>query len=124
MIAMIFGAVFLIRSPLTSGGVSLGMAVAVTLPFAAISVFLMRLVLRSRKWKQAAGTEEMLGQQGIAANGLKSGVEGLVRIHGETWRAVAEQDVPAGSSVRVLRIDGLKLYVEPAKSQSTMKIST
>jgi membrane-bound serine protease (ClpP class) len=124
VIAMIFGAVFLIRSPLTSGGVSLGMAVAVTLPFAAISVFLMRLVLRSRKWKQAAGTEEMLGQQGIAANGLKSGVEGLVRIHGETWRAVAEQDVPAGSSVRVLRIDGLKLYVEPAKSRTVEKTST
>jgi membrane-bound ClpP family serine protease len=39
IIAMVFGAVFLIRSPLTSGGVSISMAVAVTLPFAAISVF-------------------------------------------------------------------------------------
>jgi membrane-bound serine protease (ClpP class) len=124
VIAMLFGAIFLIRSPLTSGGVSLGMAVAVTLPFAGLSVFLMRLVLRSRKWKQAAGTEEMLGEQGIAASGLKSGVEGLIRIHGENWRAVAQQDVPAGESVRVLKIEGLKLYVEPAKSQSAAKIST
>jgi len=123
VIAMVFGAIFLIRSPLTSGGVSVGMAVAVTLPFAAISVFLMRLVLRSRKWKQAAGAEEMLGEQGIATGGLKSGVEGMIRIHGETWRAVAEQDVAAGDSVRVLKIEGLKLRVEPAKSQSAAKIS-
>ena len=123
-IAMIFGAIFLIRSPLTSGGVSLGMAVAVTLPFAALSVFLMRLVLRSRKWKQAAGAEEMLGEQGIATNGLKSGIEGMIRIHGETWRAITNEDVAAGEAVRVRRIEGLKLYVEPAKTQSVAKIST
>jgi membrane-bound serine protease (ClpP class) len=124
VISMIFGAIFLIRSPLTAGGVSLGMAVAVTLPFAGLSVFLMRLVLRSRKWKQASGTEEMLGEQGIATNGLKPGVEGLIRIHGEMWRAIAERDVSAGDSVRVLKIEGLRLYVEPAKSQGTPKIST
>jgi len=123
VIAMIFGAIFLIRSPLTSGGVSLGMAVAVTLPFAALSVFLMRLVLRSRKWKQAAGAEEMLGEQGIATNGLKSGIEGMIRIHGETWRAITNEDVAAGEAVRVRRIEGLKLYVEPAKTQSAAKIS-
>jgi membrane-bound serine protease (ClpP class) len=124
VIAMIFGAIFLIRSPLTSGGVSVGMAIAVTLPFALISVFLMRLVLRSRKWKQAAGSEEMLGEQGIASYGLQSRVEGMVRIHGEIWRAVAEQDVPAGAAVRVRKIEGLKLYVEPAKTSNAVKIAT
>jgi membrane-bound serine protease (ClpP class) len=124
VIAMIFGAIFLIRSPLTSGGVSLGMAVAVTLPFAALSVFLMKLVLRSRKWKQAAGAEEMLGEQGIATNGLKSGIEGMIRIHGETWRAITDEDVAAGEAVRVRKIEGLKLYVEPAKTQSAARIST
>ncbi len=115
VIAMIFGAIFLIRSPLTSGGVSVGTAVAVTLPFAAISVFLMRLVLRSRKWKQATGVEEMLGERGIATVGLKSGVEGMIRIHGENWRAVAEQDVAPAEAVRVRTIEGLTLHVEPAK---------
>jgi membrane protein implicated in regulation of membrane protease activity len=47
----------------------------------------------------------------------------LIRIHGETWRAVAIHDVLAGESVRVTKIEGLKLYVEPAKSQGTAKIS-
>jgi membrane-bound serine protease (ClpP class) len=123
VIAMIFGAIFLIRSPLTAGGVSVGTAIAVTLPFAVISVFLMRLVLRSRKWKLAVGAEEMLGEQGIAISGLNSGVEGMVRIHGEIWRAVAEHDVPAGAAVHVRKITGLKLYVEATESQSAGKIS-
>src|SRR5258706_8888510 len=70
VIAMLFGAIFLIRSPLTSGGVSLGMAAGVTLPFAALSVFLMRLMLRSRKWTQAAGGAGKVCEQGISVNGL------------------------------------------------------
>jgi len=123
VIAMIVGAIFLIRSPLTSGGVSLGVAVAVTLPFAAISVFLMRLVLRSRKWKPAVGVEEMLGEHGIAVEGLASGVEGMIRIHGESWRAVADQQIAPGTAVRIRRIEGLKLWVEPATTPTATKIS-
>jgi membrane-bound serine protease (ClpP class) len=123
VIAMIFGAIFLIRSPLTSGGVSLGMALAVTFPFAAISVFLMRLVLRSRKWKQAAGIEELLGEKGIATAGLAAGVEGMIRIHGESWRAVAQRSVAAGEAVRVQKVEGLKLYVEPVPESGPAKTS-
>jgi membrane-bound serine protease (ClpP class) len=89
------------------------MAIAVTLPFAGISVFLMRLVLRSRKWKPAAGVEELLSEQGIAVMGLQGGIEGMIRIHGESWRATSTQDVAPGSSVKVLRIEGLKLHVAP-----------
>jgi membrane-bound serine protease (ClpP class) len=116
VLAMLLGALFLIRSPLTNGGVSLGIALAVTLPFAVITVFLMRLVLRSRKWKAATGLEELIGEQGIAVSSLRAGVEGMIRIHGELWGAVSSQPAPEGSPVRVLRIEGLKLYVEPAQS--------
>jgi len=121
VVAMVFGAIFLIRSPLTSGGVSLGVAIAVTLPFAGISIFLMRLVLRSRKWKLAAGAEELLREQGIAVVGLKSGVEGMIRIHGESWRAVSDKDVAASGAVRVLRMEGLKLFVEPVEEGARTK---
>jgi len=123
VIAMIFGAIFLIRSPLTSGGVSLGVAIAVTLPFAGISVFLMRLVLRSRKWKPATGAEELLSAQGIAVAGLKGGLEGMIRIHGESWRATSTQDVGVGSPVKVLKVEGLKLHVEPVEAEKQIKTS-
>lgn len=123
VIAMVFGAIFLIRSPLTSGGVSLGVAIAVTLPFAGISVFLMRLVLRSRKWKPATGAEELLSAQGIAVAGLKGGAQGLIRIHGESWRATSAEDVAAGSPVKVLKVEGLMLHVEPVAADKQAKVS-
>jgi len=41
---MFLGAIFLIRSPLTPGGVSVGVALAGTVPFAILAVVLMRLV--------------------------------------------------------------------------------
>ncbi|HEY1423824.1 MAG TPA: nodulation protein NfeD [Candidatus Acidoferrum sp.] len=124
IIAMLFGAIFLIRSPLTPGGVSLGMAIAVTLPFALLSVFLTRSVLRSRKWKPAVGSEELLTEQGIAIAGLQSGVAGMIRIHGEMWRGLADQDIAVGAAVRVRKIEGLTLHVEPAAAQNAVKTSS
>jgi membrane-bound serine protease (ClpP class) len=113
-VSMFLGAIFLIRSPLTSGGVSVGVALAGTLPFAVLAVFLMRLVLRSRQWKTATGKEELIGAQGVAVARLSAGTEGMVRVHGELWRAESSRPVQEGETVRILRVEGLKLYVEPA----------
>jgi len=114
VVSMFLGAVFLIRSPLTSGGVSIGVALAGTIPFAILAVVLMRLVLRSRQWKTATGKEELIGSHGVAVAPLTAGAEGMVRVHGELWRAESSRPVQEGETVRVLRVEGLKLYVEPA----------
>src|SRR6266849_4873403 len=113
VVSMFLGAVVLIRSPLTSGGVSIGGALAGTLLFAVLAVVLMRLVLRSRRWKTATGKEELIGSQGVAVAPLPSGGEGMIRVHGELWRAESSCPVQEGETVRVLRVEGLKLYVEP-----------
>lgn len=118
IIAMFLGAIFLIRSPLTGGGVSLAIALAVTLPFAVLTIALMRLVLRSRGWKPSAGKEEMAGVTGIVVTALPGAVdgimrEGMVRVRGELWRAVAPQAVAEGALVRIVRVEGLTLHVEP-----------
>jgi membrane-bound serine protease (ClpP class) len=114
VVSMFLGAIFLIRSPLTPGGVSIRVALAATLPFAVLVIFLMRLVLRSRKWKSTTGKEELIGAEGVVINPLPSGAEGMIRVHGELWRAESAQPVQEGKTVRVLRVEGLKLYVEPA----------
>ncbi len=113
IVSMLLGAMFLVRSPLTPGGVSFGVALAATLPFAFLTVFLMRLVLKSRKWKTATGKEELLGEEGIVTIAVPSGGEGMIRVHGELWRASSRENIPVDAKVRVLRIDGLKLDVEP-----------
>jgi membrane-bound serine protease (ClpP class) len=116
VVSMLLGAMFLIRSPLTPGGVSFGVALAATLPFAFLTVFLMRLVLKSRRWKTATGKEEMLGEEGVVTSALSAGGEGMIRVHGELWRAASREDIPTGGKVRVLRVDGLRLEVEPLAS--------
>jgi membrane-bound serine protease (ClpP class) len=113
IVSMLLGAMFLIRSPLTPGGVSFGVALATTLPFAVLTVFLMRLVLKSRKWRTATGKEELLGSEGIVTSALSANGEGMVRVHGELWRATSKENLPEGARVRVRHVDGLKLDVEP-----------
>jgi len=124
VVAMLIGALMLIRSPLTGAGVSVGVALGVTVPFALVTIFLMRLVLRSRGWKQTTGAEQLIGADAevtqaiapIAAESATAVFEGMVRMHGELWRAVAAQPIPAGARVRVVRIAGLTLHVAPGES--------
>jgi membrane-bound serine protease (ClpP class) len=116
VVSMFLGAIFLIRSPLTPGGVSIGVALAGTVPFAILAVVLMRLVLRSRRWKNVTGKEELIDSQGVAMAQLPAGAEGMVRLHGELWRAQSSQPLKEGEVVRVMRVEGLKLYVEPAET--------
>jgi membrane-bound serine protease (ClpP class) len=123
IVSMLLGAMFLIRSPLTRGGVSFGIALAATLPFALITVFLMRLVMSSRKWKPSTGREELVGEQGVVVSAVTDETERppqglyefMVRVHGELWRGFSSQPLTEGAPVRVVRVDGLKLYVEPVQ---------
>jgi membrane-bound serine protease (ClpP class) len=120
VISMLLGALFLIRTPWTGMGVSASVALGVTIPFAILAIVLMRFVLRSRSWKSATGREELLREEGEVTEpvGVISGGEtatGMVRIHGELWRAAAAagETIPKGTRVRVRKVDGLTLQVEP-----------
>jgi membrane-bound serine protease (ClpP class) len=120
VIAMILGALFLIRSPLTGMGVSVWTAVAVVIPFGIIVIILMRLVLRSRHWKVSTGKEELVGEVGEVREpfGSADGT-GTVFVHGELWRAAAQtgENIPVGARVRVKKVKGLTLEVEPVESR-------
>jgi len=117
IISMMLGALFLVRSPLTGRGVSPLVALAVTIPFAGISVFLMRSVLRSRKWKPATGPEEMIGEVGTVIKPVTAGGEGMIRWRGELWRAFSSQEIGEGKSVRVMKVEGLRVEVAPVEAR-------
>ncbi|MGC1105822.1 MAG: nodulation protein NfeD [Candidatus Acidiferrales bacterium] len=116
-IAMFLGALMLIRSPITSGGVDVNTALAVTIPVTLIVIFLMRLVLRSFRWKPTTGVEQLVGSEGQMMEPVESaGASGMVLVHGELWRAAAGESIPKGARVRVNRVDGLTLTVEPLRA--------
>jgi membrane-bound serine protease (ClpP class) len=110
-VALVLGAVMLVNSPIPELRVHWGTAIALALPFSAITVFLLTIAVRARRNKVETGREGMLGQLGSAVTALAPA--GKVFVHGEYWDAVAQRPVPAGAQVRVVAIDRLKLTVEP-----------
>ncbi|HEV2306653.1 MAG TPA: nodulation protein NfeD [Candidatus Acidoferrales bacterium] len=121
-IAMLIGAVMLIHSPITGGGVRPAIALAVTIPVALIVIFLMRLVLRSYHWKRTTGAEQLLGAVGEITDPIASpNAKGMVLIHGELWRAAASEPIQKGAQVRVNKIQGLTLYVEPVRAETLVR---
>jgi membrane-bound serine protease (ClpP class) len=127
VIAMVLGALFLIRTPWTGMGVRFATALGVALPFGILAIVLMRVVLRSRRWKSATGKEELLAEEGEVvepvggASSTEGAIAGMVRIHGELWRAAtaAGETIPKGARVRVRKVDGLTLEVEPVGPRSS-----
>ncbi|HTX16977.1 MAG TPA: nodulation protein NfeD [Candidatus Baltobacteraceae bacterium] len=115
VISMVLGALMLVKSPLTGMGVSLSAALGVAIPFAVLAILLARSVIRSRAWKQSTGKEELIGEEGEITEPVASSGPGMVRVHGELWRAAAPagQSIPAGARVRVRKVTGLTLEVEP-----------
>jgi membrane-bound serine protease (ClpP class) len=78
----------------------------------------MRLVLRSRSCTPLAGVENWIGDVGTVtqAIGTRAGGDaerGMVFVHGELWRAVSTASIPEGARVRIVRVAGLTLHVEP-----------
>jgi membrane-bound serine protease (ClpP class) len=108
-ISMVLGALLLVNGP-PEMRIHLSTALAVALPFAAITMFLVSIVIKARHNKVLTGWEGMIGELGIARTALEP--EGQVLVRGEYWDAIAVAPVPAGAQVRVSGVAGLKLQVE------------
>jgi membrane-bound serine protease (ClpP class) len=108
-VAMVLGAMLLINGP-PEMRIHLSTAVSVAIPFALITMFLVSIVIQARRNKVVTGASAMIGEIGTARTTLAP--EGKILVRGEYWDAVASAEVPAGASVRVKGVMGLKLIVE------------
>ncbi len=117
-VAMVLGAVLLVDTGIPELSIGWGTAVAVTLPFAMISVFLLRLAVTSFRLKVATGAESMVGETGIAKTTINGA--GQVFVHGEWWSARADKPIAGGREVRITRVDGLTLTVEPTEESASV----
>lgn len=66
----------------------------------------------SRRGKVRAGAEALVGATGVAVTDCRP--DGSVRVRGELWRARCDAGVGAGERIRITRLEGLTLTVEPA----------
>jgi len=114
IVAMIAGGLMLVEGPIPQLRIRLSTTLAVALPLSIITVVLVRLVFLSHRTKSVTGEEGMIGEQGIAKTEIHS--EGKVHVHGEYWNAFSNRPIPAGARVRVVRVQGLRVEVEPVES--------
>ncbi len=114
IVAMVFGILLLVDSPYPQLRIGLVTALAVVIPFAAIVIFLLRLVVKSHLRKVTTGEAGMIGQIGLTRTEV--GPEGgTVFVSGEIWRAVSDVTIPAGNKVRVVKAKNLDVRVEPVE---------
>jgi len=110
IMAMILGSIMLIDSPIPELRPSLNFIIPVAIGLSLIFIFLITLVVRVHSRRAVTGKEGLIGKIGIAQTDLTP--EGKVFVHGELWKAEAEENVPKGSKVRVIKIlDGLRIKV-------------
>ena len=109
-VSMVLGTVMLVDTGIPELSIGWGTAIAVTLPFALITVFLLRLAVKSYRYKVATGSESMVGEIGVAKTDV--GAEGRVFVHGEWWNANSDQTIASGQKIRIVGVDGLNVKVE------------
>lgn len=115
-VAMVLGAVILVNGPIPEMRIRWSTAIGLALPFSAITLLLLSLVVSARRHKVETGVEGMIGVTGSAITELSP--EGKVLVRGEYWDAVALRPVAAGARVRITAVDKLKLTVEPVPDPS------
>jgi membrane-bound serine protease (ClpP class) len=74
-------------------------------------IFVLGMLVRSRRRPVVSGREEMIGATGEALDDFQD--EGWARVHGEQWKVRAKRPVRRGQKLRVTGMHGLVLSVEP-----------
>jgi len=112
IIAMTLGGLLLIDTGFLSEAVNIPLLLFTVLVIAGIFLFILRKVIAARRQPYATGEESMIGAAGTVREPLDP--KGMVFVNGALWQASSlGSTIPAGTAVRVIKVDGLRLQVEP-----------
>ena len=109
IIAFILGATMLFDAPGSLMRVSWSVIIPAALLTAGFFVFAMGMAWRTWRSKPTTGKEGLLGSRGEVRQRIDP--VGQVSVHGELWRARAEEPLEAGTEVEVVEVSGLALKV-------------
>jgi membrane-bound serine protease (ClpP class) len=112
IIAFVVGSVMLIHTDIPGYGVPWSVIVPVALVSALFIFLVVGMALKARNRPIVSGHEEMIGTTGEVLDDF-DGTKGWARVHGETWRISSEQPLSRGQKIRVVKMRGLILDVEP-----------
>ena len=111
VVAFVFGSIILMDTDVPGYGVSLPLIAAFALFSSVLFTIVLVLALKARRRPIVSGQEELAGAIAIVLEDFVS--RGQVRLHSEIWSAQTDQPLVKGQRVRVVRMEGLVLTVEP-----------
>jgi len=114
VISLTLGSLMLFESPDPTIRVSFHVIIPAVATLALIILFVIQRALRAQTQPVATGAQGLIGAVGVASTALRP--EGTIFVHGEYWSATSQQPVAQGGNVRVMRVEGLHLVVEPLPS--------
>lgn len=113
VVSFVIGSVMLMKADVPGYGVNLGVIGGLATGAATLLALIVWLVFRSRRAHQVNGDVAMLTESGELLESVSAGGEAWVMLRGERWRVRCDSTLPAGARVRVMRRQGLLLWVEP-----------
>jgi membrane-bound serine protease (ClpP class) len=115
VVSIFLGSIMLIRtsSVLEFAELSWSVIFASVIISTIFFVFILGLGIKAQRRKPTTGIEGLTGETGDVIETLKP--DGLVRVNGEFWKAESlSGTIEKGTRIRVVKINGLKLLVEPS----------
>lgn len=114
LVAFVVGSVMLIDTDVPGYGLPWGLILSLTASTALFMFFVVGMALKARRRPVVTGAEELIGVEATVLEDCAT--EGWARVHGETWRIRTPRPLKRGERVRVVKVDGLTLEVEPVVS--------
>src|SRR5215831_9108075 len=111
IVAFVIGSIMLLDTDVPGYRVSWALIGSFAVISAAYFIVVMTFVAKSRQRPIVSGPEHMIGDSAEVIDW--QGHLGRVRVQGEIWKARASEDLSPGRRVRVVRIEGLTLVVQP-----------
>ena len=119
LVAMTLGGLLLVNTSFLAEAVNIPLLIITVLVIAGIFLFILRKIIDARHRPYAAGEESLLGSIGSVREPLNP--TGMVFVEGALWQATSTSGpLPAGTQVRVVAVDGLRLRVEALEQQQPL----
>lgn len=113
LVSFVVGSVMLMNTDVPGYRVNLGVIAGIAACAAGALALVMWLVFRARRSLPFSGDGALASDVAELLEPVAAGGEGWVMVHGERWRVRCATALPAGAPVRIVRRQGLLLWVEP-----------
>jgi membrane-bound serine protease (ClpP class) len=111
LIAFVIGSIMLFDTSVPGFQVAMPIIAAIAFVAGLILCGIVWMFGRARRRPVVTGVDQLLGSTAEAIDGFSE--RGMVRLGGELWKARSSAPLGPGQRARVVRVEGLEVWVEP-----------